>query len=300
MRIYRSILGILKATITFLILLASFSVRGQTDSLDFISLKSKLQKNLTALNAWSAFTPDHDYELDVDSLSVVIAADLTKLLSYEQARDLELKELPGIYPGPRTQDSTRIRIYSFSYPSRGSAGDIFYSVMQWTNEKDKLCSKNLSPWMLRGFHSTIYSLSANPKLYLFTGAMRENTSNFAGFAIVFRFEGDSCYMNYPAFASRNMLYVRNTTVTYDPQKKILHLATENMEYLNGAMLSGLEYENSTWSQSNNDTAGNRAYYNLIMGRYNSDPNYPADHGINLQWNGKAFVNVGPADKADEY
>lgn len=65
--------SILKTTMTFLILLASFSVRGQTDSLEFISLKSKLQKNLSVLHAWSVLTDDHDYELDADSLSYVIA-----------------------------------------------------------------------------------------------------------------------------------------------------------------------------------------------------------------------------------
>lgn len=284
-----------------LFILPQFSF-GQNGSFAYERLKGAINENLKLCEAYGMRNYEALGELDIDSISDRAARDIVKLLCLEESRNLKLDEFNGIALTASTNDQTRIRIYTFSYASGGTMGPVIYNILQWTNLDGKLFAYNL-PWYEYGFfNSTIVTLKVDSaaSLYLLTGAIKECTMHIGYWATVFRFSGDFFYTNYNAFGNRNQLSLTNTSMTYDTTTKILHLSPWNFDEFKSNMDWTYNFDNTDdASRYKNDTAGNRRYYDLVLGKYNANPNYPTDHGINLQWNGTRFINIGPADKPDQ-
>lgn len=278
---------------------------SQVQDTAYLKLEKQLKKNLLLCKAYDERNYDvlEKDNLDIDSISTKAVQELTRLLTYEESRNLNPEEFPCLHLDASTDDSTRVRIYSIRYNSGGILGDIIFPVIQWTNKNNKLLSYNSSSILLwMRFNGQAYKLKSDSasSLYLFLGEVRESFMDYGSFAVTYRFEGDSFYTNYHAFANRNDTYLRFTNITYAPQTKIMHLAVP-VDALHAYLSNNLADENNPkYNEGKIDTTANRRYYNLFMSKYDADPeNYPVDHGIDLYWNGKRFVNIGPAKKADE-
>jgi len=183
----------MKTGITIVALILSLTTFSQ-------SLKKKIESNLLALSEYNE-NIDYSY-LDFDSLSAVTGKNL---VSYLKNKPIYFNDRFSNFKKIVSKDST-INLYTFSYSSHGTRGDVGHPVIQWKKKDNTYGAYELFHSNKKGFcglevnFSEIHKLpSKNRNLYLLMGAEKGSTNLYLGVALVIEIKNDYLILDYPAF-----------------------------------------------------------------------------------------------------
>ncbi|MGB0861796.1 MAG: hypothetical protein ACPG19_01530 [Saprospiraceae bacterium] len=183
------------------------------------TLASQIKKNISKFDGY----PFKDDTFDADSLSLVIANQLVRLLKKATLSEKESKEI-GLELSVKTTDSSNIRIYNFWYTSGGSRASITHPVIQWTNKEGKLFAYNFSKYANCEFTEINRLSSSSKRLYLLTGHEPGNGACVQGFIYTIQIKGGYLILDYPAFVSAPYLGFCNVQIDFDKKKQQLDLS----------------------------------------------------------------------------
>jgi hypothetical protein len=268
----------MKRFISLTLLICTFFTASSQVQTDYVKLKKHINRNLSLLG-------DHESSitssLDYDSLAQKTAQQLTRLLKFEEARNLDVKEFHNLTLSAQSNDSLHIRIFTFVYVCGGTKGGMDYPVIQWCNKQGQLFACNLSRNILLSFDPVITLLKRDTvsSLYLLTGTESDNATHGTSAVLVLKFKGDLLFTNYPAFANQYGLTFTNVSISYDPKYKMLHLHPYNAFSITGYRIS----------ENPDDTTGNYKIDHLLNDNY-FDPHYGFAESADLWFNGTRFVN----------
>lgn len=182
------------------------------------TLTNQIKQNLIKLDDF----PFVDNTFDPDSLSLITASQLVRLLKKKKISEKEAKEI-GLVCSIKTTDSSNIRIYNFYYTTGGTRASITHPVIQWTNKKEQLFAYNLSKYVNYEFNQINQLVSTSKNLYLLTGHEPGNGACIQGVIYTIQIKGDYLILDYPAFSTASYLGFCNVEIDFDEKKQKLNL-----------------------------------------------------------------------------
>ena len=201
-----------------LFLMISSNITGFSQQ-SITTLSMQIKKNISKFDGY----PFKDDTFDADSLSLVIANKLVRLLKKTTLSEKEAKRI-GLELSIKTTDSSNIRIYNFWYTSGGTRASITHPVIQWTNKEGKLFAYNFSKYANCNFTQINRLSSTSKTLYLLTGHEPGNGACVQGFIYTIQIKGDYLILDYPAFVSAPYLFFCNVQIDFDKKKQQLDLS----------------------------------------------------------------------------
>ncbi|GAL87281.1 hypothetical protein MYP_4511 [Sporocytophaga myxococcoides] len=219
--------------LVILIILLNFQSKA-TSTLD--SLKAEINKDLK----WFNNTRDHELvdSIIMDDLEERLKKNLLKLLTFKEMANLNLKEFPNLKLDASTNDSLKIRFYSFGYLSGATGYEYKTTIIQWQNKNGKLFSYAISS-KIGGTIGQISKLK--PNLYLLR-AQDSSTTNL----YVIQFKGDFLILNYPAFIRSPNIKLDHMDITFNPKTQTLLIASYPEVGLNTYdLLQSMRYHSET-------------------------------------------------------
>lgn len=271
-----------------LLIFTFFTAFGQVQG-DYVKLKKHINKNLFLLKDRPSYKLS---SIDYDSLARKTAQQLTRLLQFEEARNLDVNEFHNLKLSSQSKDTLHIRIFTFIYLCGGTKGSIDYPVIQWRNKQGKIFAYNLSKNISLNFDPAISLLKRDTvsSLYLLTGTEPDNVTHGTSAVLVLKFSGDLLFTNYHAFVNHYALIFTNVPISYDPVRKVLHLyPTQNSFSFSAYPIP--EYPD--------DTAGSYKLNHLLTDNY-FDAQYGFAKSVDLWFNGTRFISrTQPAKREEE-
>ncbi|HTL82197.1 MAG TPA: hypothetical protein VL651_10855 [Bacteroidia bacterium] len=282
--------------ISFSILFAVFLFHlcsAQSDSL-YAQLKEKVSRNtwwLSYYNEWDSTMQKYDAWGIADEM----ARKLALLLTYDQSRDLDLEDFPGLTLAASTNDSMHLKIYNFGYDCGGTRGWIDHPVLQWQNSKGKLFAFDLAKYINLKCDPFIYKLRGDSTgtIYLITGNERQDGSHGTSAAMVIRLTDDFIFTNYPAFAGMSNLLFTNNLLSYNPNSGMLTITPVGL--FGGPFSDGDIFSGHPDLSSADSAKIDRV--NSFLNKEYSDHEF-SFQSIYLHFNGNVFVNVSQPSRKD--
>lgn len=197
-------------------------------SFSYDSLKNDLSQKLSTVSSYS-YEADSLEDFDIEEYSIETALELALFLTNEEFKTDSSDFIQKLNVSASIDDAPNLHIYSFSFATGGSRGDISYNVIQWKGSNEKLYSRVLPSG--KGFGS-INRLNAqdSTQIYLLTGIEKVGGASIVNSFYVLQFIGDSLNFEYPAFADRPILEIYNTESEFDSTLQTLSFTTDGYEY----------------------------------------------------------------------
>lgn len=197
-------------------------------SFSYDSLKNDLSQKLSTVSSYN-FDSDTIEDFDIENYSMETALELSLLLTHNEFVTDSSDFIQKLYVSASSNHPLNLHIYSFSFATGGTRGDVSYDVLQWTSSNGKLYSRVLPSGKGFGSIDKLNSVDST-QIYLLAGMEKVGGASLANSFYVLQFIGDSVNFEYPAFVDRPTLEIYNTDADFDSTTQTLSFTTKEYEY----------------------------------------------------------------------